>query len=54
MEDIYTIDELAKRWKCSRDVIYDLVHTRRLKGFKLGNAWRFTKATIEAYENNKH
>ena len=47
---IYTIHEVASRWKCSRDVVYDLLKTGKLKGFKVGGLWRIREDAINQYE----
>ena len=51
MEDrAYTVTTLAMHWDCSPDEVYRLLRTRRLKGFKLGSAWRITKEAVKEYE----
>lgn len=48
----YTAQELATLWQCSTDVIYDLLKTRKLVGFKVGTGWRITESAIRDYEQN--
>lgn len=50
---VYTVKELTERWKCSRDVIQDLLADGRLKGFKVGRNWRISLAEIERYERGE-
>ncbi len=35
-ESAYTISALAKRWACSRQAIYKLIETGRLRTFSIG------------------
>lgn len=46
----YTPYELAALWKCSIDVIYDLLRGGLLKGFKVGHGWRIKTESITEYE----
>ena len=48
----FTVETLAERWCCSTDVIYDLLRKRKLKGFKLGSAWRISTREVDRFENN--
>lgn len=48
----YTIPELADYWNCSTDIIYDLLHSGKLQGFKLGRAWRISDDARKQYENS--
>lgn len=36
--DIYTIAQLAQRWQCSPDAIYDMVRRGDIKSFRVGTA----------------
>lgn len=49
----FTIDGLADYWNCSKDVIYDLLKTKELKGFRLGKAWRISAREVERFENRE-
>lgn len=49
----YTVAELAKRWKCSIDIVYDLLKSKTLKGFRLGGAWRISAAEVTRYESGE-
>lgn len=51
--EVYTVDQLAARWSCSTDVVYDLLRKKQLKGFKLGAAWRITAKEVDRFENNE-
>jgi excisionase family DNA binding protein len=48
----YTIQELAELWRCSPDVIYDMLRTGKLHGFKLGREWRVSDESRRAYEQS--
>ena len=49
-KEVFTVAELAERWQCSIDIIYDLLKCGKLKGFKLGGAWRIARVVVERYE----
>lgn len=46
----FTPASLAKRWGCCIDIIYDLLKSGKLRGFKLGKDWRIPDDAREAYE----
>lgn len=48
--EYYTVPELAARWRCSTDVVYDLLRQGKLHGFKLGASWRITDDARIQYE----
>ena len=48
--EYYTVPELAARWRCSTDVVYDLLRQGKLHGFKLGASWRITDNARIQYE----
>ena len=52
LPDVFTVDTLAQRWQCSTDIIYDLLRSKRLSGFKLGSSWRVTAEAVSRFENN--
>lgn len=47
----FTVETLAQRWCCSSDIIYDLLRTRKLKGFKVGSSWRISPEAVDHFEN---
>ena len=49
----FTVQTLASRWECSVDVIYDMLRSGKLKGFRVGNSWRIGDREIERYENQE-
>ena len=50
LRDIYTIDQLAQRWQCSPDAIYDMVRRGDIKSFRVGTEIRFTAAAVADHE----
>lgn len=52
-KEIYTPTDLAVRWECSVDVIYDLLRSRKLAGFKVGNQWRISHQTVNQFEGGQ-
>ena len=51
--DIYTIAQLAQRWQCSPDAIYDMVRRGDIKSFRVGKAIRFTAEAVAEYEKGE-
>ena len=49
--EVYTITQLAQRWQCSADAIYDMVRRGDIKSFRVGKAIRFTAEAVAEYEN---
>lgn len=41
---------LATRWGCSTTLVYDLLNTGSLTGFRLGILWRIPALSVEEYE----
>lgn len=50
---VLTVGEVAQRWRCSTDIVYDLLKRRELKGFKIGGAWRVSAEAVVRFENNE-
>ena len=46
----YTPQTLAQLWVCSKDVVYDLLRSGKLRGFRLGRDWRISDAARLQYE----
>lgn len=51
-EIYYTPQSLAEKWSCSKDIVYDLLRTGKLQGFKLGRDWRISDEARLAYERS--
>ena len=47
--EILTIKEVAEYLKLTEKTAYRLVAEGKIPGFKVGGAWRFKKAEIEAW-----
>ena len=50
LRDIYTIAQLAQRWQCSPDAIYDMVRRGGIESFRVGKAIRFSAEAVAEYE----
>lgn len=51
MDDIYTPETLAERWKCSAKHVRDLIKEGELAAFRLGGMLlRIRAQTVEEYE----
>jgi len=46
----YTVDDLAKYWKCSKSHIYLLIRTKKLRHLRIGNPIRIPIVLIVEYE----
>lgn len=49
MTDILTIREVAEYLKLNEKTTYRLAAEGKIPGFKVGGAWRFKKAEIDAW-----
>lgn len=49
-EPIWTVDEVAARWKCSARTVREMLGNSELKGFKIRNVWRIPASEVLAYE----
>ncbi len=47
--EIFTLDEVAKYLKVGKRTIYRLVAEKKIPAFKVGGAWRFTRADIDQW-----
>ncbi|HUO03582.1 MAG TPA: helix-turn-helix domain-containing protein [Candidatus Binataceae bacterium] len=52
-EDIITIGELSDHLKVHPTTIYRLLREGRVPGFRVGSAWRFSRAAIEKWETGQ-
>ncbi|WP_423202433.1 helix-turn-helix domain-containing protein [Intestinimonas timonensis] len=53
MSRYYTPRTLSQTWDCSPDVVYDLLRTGKLKGFRVGRHWRVSDEARLEYEQRK-
>ena len=49
-EKIYSIEDLAERWGVHKTTVARMVSAGKLKGFRVGNLWRFREEDIMKYE----
>lgn len=55
MNDLLTTRQLQEMLKVDRITIYRMLEDGRLKGFKVGGQWRFSRSDIEAWiQNQRH
>jgi excisionase family DNA binding protein len=49
--NVYTVETLAERWKCSSTLVRNMIRCGRLEGFRYGGKLiRITAAAVFAYE----
>lgn len=53
-EEILTITELSEHLRVHPTTIYRLLHEGQIPGFRVGSAWRFSRASIEKWERGGH
>ncbi len=53
MDEILTLEEVAKYLRVSERTVYDWAQKGEIPGGKLGTAWRFKRTDIEEWVNNK-
>ena len=47
--EIFTLDEVAAYLRDGKRTIYRLVAEKKIPAFKVGGAWRFTRADIDQW-----
>ncbi|HYL59910.1 MAG TPA: helix-turn-helix domain-containing protein [Candidatus Acidoferrales bacterium] len=52
-EEILTISELSAHLRVHPTTIYRLLREGRIPGFRVGSAWRFSRAAIEKWERGQ-
>jgi len=52
-EEILTIAELSAHLRVHPTTIYRLLREGRIPGFRVGSAWRFSRAAIEIWEHEQ-
>ena len=53
MPTVFTIDELATRWRVSYGLVYKMLTSGTLKGFRIGSTWRVPASVVEAFEKGE-
>ena len=51
MEDIMTLEEVAKYLKVKRQTIYNWAQAGKIPAAKLGKEWRFRRSVIDKWFN---
>lgn len=51
--EVFTVEELAERWKCSQMSVYRMVESEKLKCFRVGHAIRIPREAVERYERGE-
>jgi len=51
--EVFTVAELAERWKCIPLTIYRMVESGKLKCFRLGQGIRIPREAVERYERGE-
>lgn len=52
MQKPFTVMQLAERWSCSRDAVYSMIRTGKLKAFPLGGKLlRVTAEEVKRWES---
>ncbi len=49
MEELLTLEELAKYLKISKHTLYKMLEKRKIPAFKVANQWRFKKSDIDKW-----
>jgi excisionase family DNA binding protein len=48
--EVWTVDEIAARWRVSRMTVYRLCHSGDLPALRIGRTFRITNTDLHAYE----
>ena len=48
--DLFTVDDLARRWQASKSLIYQASSAGRLRKIKIGNLVRFREQDVLDFE----
>ena len=51
--EVFTVEELAERWKCVPLTIYTMLKSGKLQSFKLGRGVRIPREAVERYERGE-
>ena len=51
--DIWTVKQVAFYLRINPKTVYELVNSGELPGFKVGGSWRFKRADIEQWVDEK-
>ncbi len=48
-KEFYTVPEVKKILKVTRQTVLNYIKKKELKGFRMGNQWRVSKEGLEAF-----
>lgn len=52
--DVYTVTELAKRWRCSRRTVVEKIHSGEIGAFRIGKrCYRIAATEVERIEKTR-
>lgn len=52
-EELLTVSELSTHLRVHPTTIYRLLREGRIPGFRVGTAWRFSRAAIDTWKNGQ-
>jgi excisionase family DNA binding protein len=53
MQELMTLEELGRHLRFSRRTLYKMLEAGEIPAFKIGNKWRFDRATIDEWLKHK-
>ena len=51
--EIMTFKECQELLKIGKNMLLELLHTRQIEGFRIGNRWRITKESVVEFIERK-
>jgi len=52
-QELLDVKDVQKRLRISERTVFTLIKKGELRGFKVGNKWRFTESDIQDYEDRQ-
>ena len=52
-ETLMTIEDVCEELMVGRNAVYQLLESRKLKGFRIGRIWKILRASIAEYINEQ-
>ena len=52
-ETLMTIEDVCEELMVGRNAVYQLLESRKLKGFRIGRIWKIPRASIAEYINEQ-
>lgn len=50
---VFTVMEIAARWRCGRRAVLERIHKGEIKAFHVGRAWRVSLVELERFEQQR-